>query len=73
MFTFQKFFIRSYSDCQLNNHWLPYVARCAYCTANYTVVAKLESLDDDLFFIGKMVGITFDDIEANVSGGVKTR
>ena len=49
------------------------MARCAYCTANYTVVAKLESLDDDLFFIGKMVGITFDDIEANVSGGVKTR
>jgi len=63
---------RSYGDCKLNNHWLPFLSRCAYCTANYTVVAKLETLDDDLFYIGEMVGITFDNIEANVSGGVKT-
>ena len=38
----------------MNNHWKPYLSRCAYCITNYTVVAKLDTLEDDLSFIGEI-------------------
>eukprot|EP00090_Calanus_glacialis_P020054 TRINITY_DN30843_c0_g1_i1.p1 TRINITY_DN30843_c0_g1~~TRINITY_DN30843_c0_g1_i1.p1 ORF type:complete len:323 (-),score=62.46 TRINITY_DN30843_c0_g1_i1:33-893(-) len=62
---------RTYSECPMNNHWRPYLSRCAYCSTNYTVVAKLETLQEDLTYLGQMVGHTFHQIEANTSGGDK--
>ena len=30
---------------------------CAYCTVPYTVIGRLENLEEDLHFIGKITGV----------------
>lgn len=60
---------RTYSKCLMNPHWRPYLSRCAYCSINYTVISKLESLKEDLTFLGQLVGHTFHHREENASGG----
>ena len=33
--------------CQVNRHWQPYNARCAFCSVHYDFVGKQESYDAD--------------------------
>jgi len=37
------------STCTFNGHWRPFVSRCAYCTTNYTLIAKFETFKEDLW------------------------
>ena len=53
-------FSSSYSSCDLDGHWRPFLSKCAYCTAPYTVIARLETLQEDLHFLGEMAGVKFD-------------
>ena len=32
-------------ECSVNIHWRPYIARCLYCTANYTVIGRMETME----------------------------
>ena len=61
--------------CGLDPHWQPYITRCGYCTVPYTVIGKLENMEEDLHYIGKMVGgVEFKKVEpVNRSGGGSTR
>ena len=58
--------------CHMDVHWQPYIARCAFCSINYTVVAKLETFQDDLMFIGRLAGVTFKEIVSHDSSGGRT-
>ena len=49
-------------SCQLDRHWMPLVSRCAYCQVPYTVVAKVETLAEDLKFIGKLTSVNFQPV-----------
>ena len=46
----------SHTDCDVNNHWTPYITRCGYCATKYSVVVQLDSLEEDLLHVGKMAG-----------------
>ena len=54
-------------------HWQPYIARCAFCSISYTIVAKLETFKEDLSFIGRLAGVTFEQIVSHFSSGGSTR
>ena len=45
------------SDCPVDVHWRPYVARCDYCSINYTVIAKFETFAKDLEKISAMANL----------------
>ena len=53
-------------------HWQPYITRCAFCSISYTVVAKLETFEEDLRFIGRLAGVTFSKIVSHHSSGGRT-
>ena len=52
-------------------HWRPYLARCGYCSLSYTAIARLESLDEDLYYIGMLAGVSFSSVELH-SGSQST-
>ena len=39
-----------------NIHWEPYISSCDYCSLKYTVISKMETLDEDREMILRMVG-----------------
>ena len=41
----------------MNAHWRPYVARCGYCSTNYTVIARMETFAADLAKISSLAGV----------------
>jgi len=43
----------------LDDHWRPYSSRCGYCSTHYTVIAKLETFDKGLKYIGRLANISF--------------
>ena len=45
--------------CGLNNHWKPFISRCGFCDVPYTVIARAETMIEDLEFIGMMANVTF--------------
>ena len=59
-------------NCWMDAHWIPYIANCALCNIEYTAVAKLENIQEDLQFIGQMAGIEFEMIQINPSSGGST-
>ena len=63
---------RVMSNCQLNVHWMPYVPQCGLCDHNYTAVGRLETMQEDLHFIGEMAGFKLNTISANPSSGGST-
>ena len=65
-------FFRTLSNCGLNAHWLPFTPRCAYCTVPYTVIGKLETMDEDLRYIKQMAGVKFELMKENQSSGGST-
>ena len=63
---------RDLSSCNVDTHWLPLISRCGHCSIPYTVVGKLETIQQDLFFIGRMVGVNFSSSATNPSSGGNT-
>ena len=33
------------NTCQLNNHWKPFITRCAYCDVSYSIIARHMSTE----------------------------
>jgi len=59
---------RTVKSCQLDRHWLPMVSRCCYCDLQYTAIARLESLSEELDYIGMMAGgVEFSHLQAHSS------
>ena len=50
------------NNCQLDNHWKPFISRCAYCDVRYSVIAKAETIEEDQKYIGYMANVTFQQI-----------
>ena len=48
--------------CKLERHWRPYISRCAFCDYPYTVIAKLETIDEDQKYISQLANVTFHKI-----------
>jgi len=46
--------------CCLNPHWAPLVERCLYCSTPYTVIAKFETFEDDLWYISHLANVSLD-------------
>ena len=63
---------RTMAHCWMDDHWIPYIANCALCNIEYSAVAKLENIQEDLQFIGQMAGIEFEMIQINPSSGGST-
>ena len=57
------------SNCRLDKHWLPFIARCGYCDIPYLVIAKAETFHIDQRFIGQLAGVTLDNVEAQHRSG----
>ena len=49
----------TFSKCGLGSHWMPYFFNCGYCDASYTVIGRLEDMEQDLQFIQQMAGFKF--------------
>ena len=49
----------TYSKCNYDVHWLPYIAKCGYCDYPFKIIAKKETFDQDQKFIGKLAGVEF--------------
>ena len=66
-------FNRTLSTCSFNRHWLPYIKSCALCNFDYTAVGKLETMQQDLLFIGQMAGTELvKNVSTNPSSGGST-
>jgi chondroitin 4-sulfotransferase 11 len=50
---------------------MPYITRCKYCTVPYTVISKLETMEQDLHYISQMVGVELQqgEVENTSSSG----
>ena len=59
----ETLFPRDLRDCDVDLHWIPYTATCAPCSIEYTAVARLENLSQDLAYIGQLAGMEFENIE----------
>ena len=66
------FFLRNYLNCTFDIHWLPFKSRCAYCTVPYNVIGRLENIEEDLHFIGKMAGVELGKEHRNKNVGGNT-
>ena len=47
------------NQCSLNNHWKPFISRCAYCDVSYSIIARAETIREDQRYIGHMANVTF--------------
>ena len=57
--TFAKFaekVIRGAERGSYNVHWEPYILSCSYCHFNYTILSKLETMEEDRKYILDSVG-----------------
>ena len=61
--------LRHLSTCNVDVHWRPFITRCGFCTIPYTVVGRLESIQQDLYYIGGMAGVQFGHYSSNPSSG----
>lgn len=60
------------SRCHLDVHWQPYFANCCFCRIPFKYFVRMEELDKDVKFIGKLANIDFNTkIERNVRVGDK--
>ena len=50
------------NNCKMDNHWKPFISRCAYCDVSYSVIAKAETFEEDQMYIGHMANVTFYNI-----------
>ena len=63
---------RTLGTCTLDKHWLPFITKCGYCTVPYTVIGRLETMEDDLQYIGQMAGVGLKKVLRNKSSGGST-
>ena len=47
------------NSCKMDNHWKPFISRCAYCDVSYSIIAKAETIKEDQRYIGHMANVTF--------------
>jgi len=47
--------------CDMNPHWSQLQDRCFYCALTYKVIAKFETFQDDLRYIGYLANVTFNE------------
>ena len=47
------------SHCQLDVHWRPYFANCCYCKVPFQYFVRMESLEIDVEFIGRLANVQF--------------
>merc|ERR1712126_341147 len=57
------------SHCQLDVHWRPYFANCCYCKVPFQYFVRMESLEMDVEFIGRLANVQFQKREKNVVVG----
>merc|ERR1711892_1054202 len=61
---------RSFNTCNLNVHWTPFITRCNYCAGpSYTVIGKMETMEQDILYIGQMAGIELKLEHKNIGHG----
>ena len=51
---------------------MPFITGCDYCTVPYTVIGRLETMEEDLLYIGQMAGVQFRLEKMNPSSGGST-
>ena len=61
------------NSCNLDVHYRPFISRCAYCDLNYLVISKLENFTEDRKFIGQILGLQLEKLEAHKSSGGNTK
>ena len=57
--TFSKFVGKVLKDAQHGSfdiHWEPFISACSYCYFNYSIISKLETVDEDREVILETVG-----------------
>ena len=47
---------------QYNDHWVPYWLHCHLCQMEYDVIGKMETLEEDMAFIGEKSGLATTNI-----------
>jgi len=47
--------------CEMNPHWSQLQDRCFYCALTYKVIAKFETFQEDLRYIGYLANVTFNE------------
>ena len=40
--------------CGIDQYWQPYITQCGYCAIPYKVIGQMETMTEDLNFIGQM-------------------
>ena len=50
------------NNCKLDEHWKPFISRRAYCDVSYSIIARVETMDEDQKYIGHMANVTFHKI-----------
>ena len=51
-----KFFVEHAIKKQVDPHWTRYFSRCGYCIIPFKVIAQMETMGEDMKYIGEMVG-----------------
>ena len=71
---FVKFFVEHAIKKQVDHHWRRYFSRCGYCIIPFKVIAKMETMGEDMKYIGEMVGggKFKKNVRGNTSGGGST-
>ena len=47
------------NQCNLNNHWKPFISRCGYCDIPYNIIVKAETIKEDQKYVGLLANVTF--------------
>ncbi|CAH2268017.1 jg10207 [Pararge aegeria aegeria] len=58
-YEFVSYLIKNYAsgEVTLDEHWAPYYKFCTPCAANFTVIAKVETLSRDSAFVVQQLGL----------------
>jgi len=64
-----KHYCRRYSKCDLDIHWLPYVARCGYCQVPYKYLLKAENFEEELEGLTLATNVPFEKMQSHKSSG----
>ena len=48
--------------CQIDAHWKPFSLKCSFCEINYRIIGKIESFERDRKFIGRFIGVDFENL-----------
>ena len=51
-----------HKKCDINDHWKPFSQKCSFCEINYRVIGKIEAFERDRKFIGRLIGVDFENL-----------